>query len=170
MTKKKYLDYPGLQSYNNALKGVYATKDLATSENNGLMSSTDKNKLNNLNVVEMTQAEYNALSTAEKNNGTIYFITDAGGTGGGGASSESIAPIEQSTTASQAYEIGDLFFLDDVLYKVTTAIASGGTIVVEGVNANVVQTDVDSELKNKQNDLGLLIKNGKLCVRYTVEE
>ena len=82
MTEKKYLDYPGLQSYDNALKGVYATKDLATSENNGLMSSTDKNKLNNLNIIEMTQAEFDALSQVEKDNGTIYFITDA------------IAPIE----------------------------------------------------------------------------
>lgn len=93
-----------------------------------------------------------------------------GAGGGGGASSESIAPIESSTTASQAYSIGDLFFLNDVLYKVTTAIASGGTITVEGANSNVIATDIDSELKNKQNDLGVLIKNGKLCVRYAVEE
>ena len=84
MTEKKYLDYPGLQSYNNGLKGIYATKNLATSENNGLMSSTDKNKLNNLNIVEITQAEFNVLSQAEKDNGTIYFITDAvGGSSGG---------------------------------------------------------------------------------------
>ena len=32
--------------------------------------------------VELTQAEYDALSDAEKNNGTVYFITD--GAGGGG--------------------------------------------------------------------------------------
>lgn len=92
MTEKKYLDYPGLQSYNNALKGVYATKDLATSENNGLMSSTDKNKLNNLNVVEISQADFETLSQAEKDNGTIYFITDTGS--GGGASSEVNATFE----------------------------------------------------------------------------
>ena len=85
MTEKKYLDYPGLQSYNNSLKELYATKDTATIENNGLMSSTDKNKLDNLNVdVEVTQAEFNALSSAEKNNGTSYFITDAQSGGGGG--------------------------------------------------------------------------------------
>ena len=35
----------------------------------------------NGNHVELTQAEYNALSTAEKNNGAEYFITD--GAGGG---------------------------------------------------------------------------------------
>ena len=31
-------------------------------------------------VVELTQAEYDALSTVEKNNGTIYYVTDAVGT------------------------------------------------------------------------------------------
>lgn len=38
--------------------------------------------------VELTQAEYNALTPAEKMNGTMYFITDASGGGGGGGSSE----------------------------------------------------------------------------------
>ena len=37
---------------------------------------------------ELTQAEYNALTPAEKMNGTMYFITDASGGGGGGSSSE----------------------------------------------------------------------------------
>ena len=32
------------------------------------------------NTQELTQAEYDALSTAEKNNGTIYFITDSSDT------------------------------------------------------------------------------------------
>ena len=32
----------------------------------------------------LTQAEYDDLSEEEKNNGTIYFISDAGGGGGGG--------------------------------------------------------------------------------------
>lgn len=35
--------------------------------------------------MELTQAEYNALTPAEKMNGTMYFITDAGGSGGGSA-------------------------------------------------------------------------------------
>lgn len=29
--------------------------------------------------VELTQAEYDALSTAQKNDGTVYFITDGNG-------------------------------------------------------------------------------------------
>jgi len=37
----------------------------------------------NTNKVEITQAEYNALPTAIKKNGSVYFITDAGSEGGG---------------------------------------------------------------------------------------
>lgn len=36
-------------------------------------------------VMELTQAEYDALTPAEKMNGTIYFVTDGGGSGGGSA-------------------------------------------------------------------------------------
>lgn len=43
----------------------------------GLMSQADKTRLDGIpDVVELTQAEYNALSTSEKNNGTIYYVTD----------------------------------------------------------------------------------------------
>ena len=48
---------------------------------NELYASGDETKHRTL-----TQAEYDALSPEEKNNGTIYFVSDAGG-GGGGASS-----------------------------------------------------------------------------------
>jgi hypothetical protein len=37
-------------------------------------------------VVELTQAQYDALSTDQQNDNTIYCITDAGGGGGGGSS------------------------------------------------------------------------------------
>lgn len=43
MTEKKYLDYPGLQAYDEAIKSY-----TASSENNGMMSSTDKDKLDNM--------------------------------------------------------------------------------------------------------------------------
>lgn len=46
-------------------------------------------------VMELTQAEYDALSTEEKMNGTIYFITD--GSGGGGS-----AELENPMTATKA--------------------------------------------------------------------
>lgn len=42
-----------------------------------------------------------------------------------------LATIEHSTTASKAYAVGDYLVLNGILYKVTTAIASGGTITVD---------------------------------------
>ena len=60
------------------------------------------------------------------------------------------ATVEASTTASQAYAVGDYLTYDGYLYKVTVAIASGGTIVVSGAGANVEQTNVGKEIKNRE--------------------
>ena len=86
-----------------------------------------------------------------------------GGGGGGGASSTSIAPIESSTTASKAYAVGDLLFYNNILYKVTTAIAKDGTITISGGSPNVTETNVDTELKGKvklSSTAGLLKNDG----------
>ena len=59
------------------------TYNVATISENGLMSSSDKSKLNgiasgaNSIMKELTQSQYDALSDEKKLNGTIYFITDA---------------------------------------------------------------------------------------------
>ena len=45
-----------------------------TAEKNGLMSYEDKNKLDGINLVTLTQAEYDALSTKDAN--TYYFIKE----------------------------------------------------------------------------------------------
>ena len=47
-----------------------------------------------------------------------------------------IAPQEASSTASQAYEKGDHFFLGGVLYEATADIAQGGTIVTSWTGKN----------------------------------
>ena len=59
------------------------TYGVATTSANGLMSSSDKSKLDgiasgaNSIMKELTQSQYDALSDEKKLNGTIYFITDA---------------------------------------------------------------------------------------------
>ena len=50
---------------------------------------------------------------------------------------ESIAPIEDGYTASQAYISGRLFYVQDQLYQATTAISSGATIT-PGTNCRAV--------------------------------
>lgn len=57
------------------------------------------------------------------------------------------ATVEDSTTASKAYKVGEYLVYNNRLYRVTTAIASGGTITV---GTNVVQTDVGAEMANRR--------------------
>lgn len=74
------------------------------------------------------------------------------------------ATVESSTTASKAYAIGEYLVLNNLLYRVTAAIASGGTITV---GTNVVQTNVGDEIANnvlccsdKNNDGNIVITLG----------
>lgn len=51
---------------------------------------------------------------------------------GSKADQSMIAPVETSTTASQAYAIGEQFILNGILYTATAAITAGGTITIDG--------------------------------------
>ena len=57
-----------------------------------------------------------------------------------------IAPIEATSTASQAYSVGDLFVYNGLLYKASANIAQGGTITP---NTNCTATLVGSEIVGK---------------------
>ena len=54
-----------------------------------------------------------------------------------------LAPIESDTTADQAYSIGNLFTYNGKLYKATTTIASGATIIP---NTNCTETTLAEEI------------------------
>lgn len=54
-----------------------------------------------------------------------------------------IAPTEKSTAASKPYAVGELLILNNVLYKVTSAIASGGTITP---GTNVTATTLAAQI------------------------
>ena len=55
------------------------------------------------------------------------------------------AHYEATTVASKAYKVGEYLTYDGYLYKVTTAIASGGTI---SPGTNCTQTNVGDEISN----------------------
>jgi hypothetical protein len=57
---------------------------------------------------------------------------------------QDFAPVEATTTASQAYAVGDYLINGNYLYKVTQAIASGGTITA---GTNVTRAVVSDVLK-----------------------
>ena len=68
-----------------------------------------------------------------------------------------LATAESTTAASKAYSVGDFLIYNGKLYQVTTAIASGGSIVVSGSGQNVSQTvfgDQVSDLKNQTGTIG----------------
>ncbi len=54
-----------------------------------------------------------------------------------------IANVETSATATRNYSVGDLLILNDILYKVTSAITAGETITPE---TNVTTTTVEAEI------------------------
>lgn len=67
-----------------------------------------------------------------------------------------IAPVEKTSTASTAYAVGKHLIYNDILYRVTTAISSGGQIN-PGVNVVVSETiqnqieDINTTLAGKVN-------------------
>jgi len=62
----------------------------------------------------------------------------------GVAKQSSIAYIEASSTASRSYAVGDYLTYNGILYRVTTAISSGGTITP---GTNVTATTVSDEIR-----------------------
>lgn len=67
------------------------------------------------------------------------------------------ATVEQSTTASKAYNVGDYLVLNSFLYKVTQIIAAGDTID-NTQNGNVVKTNAGAEFKNANSPVMELTK------------
>ena len=61
-----------------------------------------------------------------------------------GAGAGLIGQAENSNRASKAYAVGDLMIWNNKLYKVTTAIAQGGTITVSKLSATNVITEIKS--------------------------
>ena len=62
--------------------------------------------------------------------------------------------IEDSTTAESAHAVGSYFRLNGYLYKVTSDIAIGDTIVTTGASANCEQTEVCEELEDIADTIG----------------
>ena len=102
--------------------------------------------------VSLTQAEYDALTETQKNDGTVYFITDSNavldasdvsvGSGTVEDSIGSIAVIETSP-ATSSHAVGTYLVYNGKLYKITSAISANEQLVV---GTNIVATTVGNEL------------------------
>lgn len=62
------------------------------------------------------------------------------------ANQQQLAYVETDTTASRAYDVGEYFCWNGLLYRATAEIASGGTFTV---NTNCEQVTVGAELQDK---------------------
>jgi len=89
---------------------------------------------------------------------TVYYTVAYQGIDGAGADfvKALIAQEEASTTAANAYAVGDYFILANVLYVATAAIQIGNTITP---GTNCTQTTVGAELVGIKNTLNQLDQN-----------
>lgn len=67
-----------------------------------------------------------------------------------------IATVEPTNTASRAYSVGELVYVNGNLYKVITAISIGATFTV---GTNIQSTNVSSNVSQISSDLTSLIGN-----------
>lgn len=106
------------------------------------------------NAVTLTQAQYDALTTTEKNNGTVYYIYDSDamieaqevGLDGGNVETlaGSVATFESSPSTA-VHDEGEYILYQAQLYKVTSAIAVGEDLTV---GSNIEATNLGNELNN----------------------
>lgn len=72
----------------------------------------------------------------------LMYIIEHGG-GGGGGNDANLAPVEVTSTASQAYAVNSFLVYNGQLYRVTAAVAQGDTLTV---GTNIVAADVGTYL------------------------
>lgn len=79
-----------------------------------------------------------------------------------------IAPVEELTTASQAYAVGEYFWYEGNFCKALTPIAQGDEFV-QNTNFTVDKMGKDLyEVKSNFDSLGLSVIDGKINITYTI--
>ena len=123
--------------------------------------------------IEITQEEYNALSEAEKMNGTPYFISDA--EGGGGSGSTTVIVNAELTEGTEIAKIT----VNDKTTALFAPSNSGGGVTEDEVKTliqeNAVNADYSSDttIKDKldsilsSNDVSELIYTNAINGKYT---
>jgi len=118
--------------------GMLKTTDDAT---NGVTKVSDL-------AEEIEWSTWNAMTEAEKDAysaGKKLDILHAPLVQDNKASKTDIATVEPGSTASRAYSVGELVYVNGNLYKVITAIASGATFTV---GTNIQSTNVSGTVKD----------------------
>lgn len=90
-------------------------------------------------------------------NGSIAWRQQSSG-GGDGTANANLAVVEPTTTATQAYAVGDLLVYGGQLYEVTAAISAGGTITP---GTNVTPTTMGAYVQEQATGGGVTSFNGR---------
>lgn len=88
----------------------------------------------------------NAHSSLTANNVQNAIDELAAGAGGGGVDPETIAPVEESATATVVHPLGSIFYFNDILYRAIEDIPVGGTINT-ATGGNATQTTIAQNFK-----------------------
>ena len=95
-------------------------------------------------VVELTQAEYDALPSAEKLNGTIYFVKDAGGSGGTAVLTNDMIVTKTvgGVNAGKQYNAGTLLetILRDILAPVLYPTFTNPSASISATGSKLLET------------------------------
>lgn len=153
---------------NNAAQTATTAQGIATNANQnaaaaldkiGDLSDLDTTNKNNL-VAAINEALENGGAVDSVNGKTGVVVLDASDIGydSGTVAGElgtlktalsdlggSLAPVEETATASQSYAVNDLLVYNNQLYKVVSVIAAGGTLTP---GTNITETTIDAELEN----------------------
>lgn len=152
---KFILSKAGNLTLNGTVSGTaWATKqDKLTAGQNITINDNVISATGGTDYRELTQAQYDALTPAEKHNGTIYFITD--GEGGGGSK----VIINPSGTATG---VMNKISVDGIIYSVPTGVSdvrvNNTSVVTSGVaninlNGYATTTALTNGLATKQDTL-----------------
>jgi len=70
------------------------------------------------------------------------------------------ATIETTLIASKAYAIGEFLVYGGILYKITTAITNGGTIIISPTSGyNVIQDNIGNEITALKNNVNIKVNS-----------
>lgn len=120
--------------------GYSPTATVTKSGDTATITITDKNGTTTATVTDGSDAD----ATWGNITGTLSNQADLSAALAAKANTSTLATVEATATASQAYSVGDYLVYNGQLYSVTAAIASGETITP---GTNVTATTAGAELK-----------------------
>ena len=122
------------QRWENKSLGSAASRNATSSITSGSTDLIESGAVNSLKQTFETNISNLSTSVSTKANQSL------------------LAPIQSTLVASKAYVIGEQFVYQGLLYTVTTAIAQGGTITINGNCA--LSDDVTSQIKMIKDTVG----------------